>query len=155
MAFDRQTGQLWASDVGQGLFEEIDLIKRGGNYGWSLREGLHPFGDKGVDANADLIEPIWEYHHSLGVSVTGGLVYRGSAIPELKGSYLYGDYVSNRLWALRYDAKKARVVSNRPFQGSGVGLMSFGEDENGEVFVMGATTNGHSIFRLVKSEAAP
>ena len=148
MAFDSKTGDLWAADVGQGLFEEINLIKAGGNYGWSVREGLHPFGDKGVSERPELSDPIWEYHHNLGVSITGGVVYRGSAIPELKGAYLYGDYVSNRMWALRYDPKKSRVVANQPFKGASVGLMSLGEDNLGEVYAMGATPTSRGIFRL-------
>src|SRR5207244_9277169 len=78
MAFDKQTGKLWAGDVGQNLFEEINIIEKGGNYGWSLRESLHPFGKKGVDARKDLIDPIWEYDHEIGKSITGGLVYRSS-----------------------------------------------------------------------------
>ncbi len=81
MAFDRKTGKLWASDVGQNLYEEIDIIVKGGNYGWSLREGLHPFSTAGVGPRPDLIEPIWEYHHDVGKSLTGGLVYRGQAPP--------------------------------------------------------------------------
>lgn len=99
MAFDRATGELWAGEVGQGLYEEIDILKAGGNYGWSVREGLHPFGDRGTDVQPEMTEPIWEYHHSVGVSITGGVVYRGRAVPQLDGAYLYGDYVSNRIWA--------------------------------------------------------
>ena len=111
MSFDRKTGDLWASDVGQNLYEEIDILKAGGNYGWNLREGLHPFGAKGVDVRPDLIDPIWEYHHDVGRSITGGLVYRGKKVPELEGGYLYADYVSNRIWALWYDASKGRVIA--------------------------------------------
>lgn len=151
MAFDRKTGQLWAGDVGQNLYEEVDILRAGGNYGWNQREGLHPFGDKGVGPRADLIDPIWEYHHSVGVSVTGGLVYRGSKIPQLDGAYLYGDYGSSRIWALRYDPKQGRVVANQPIAGPPVGIMSFGEDEQGEAYIMGATANGKGIYRFVKS----
>lgn len=151
MAFDRKTGQLWAGDVGQNLYEEIDLLKVGGNYGWNQREALHPFGDKGCGPRADLIDPIWEYHHSVGLSITGGLVYRGTKIPALNGAYLYGDYVSNRIWALRYDARLGRVVANQPINGPPVGIMSFGEDEDGEAYIMGATANGKGIYRFVKA----
>lgn len=152
MAFDPQTGRLWAGDVGQGLYEEIDLLKAGGNYGWNVREGLHPFSEKGVAQRDDLVDPIWEYHHSVGLSITGGLVYRGSQIPELRGAYLYGDYISNRVWALRYDAQLGRVVANQPIPGPpGIGIMSFGEDAQGEVYVMGASATGKGIFRFVKT----
>ncbi len=98
MAFDSKTGQLWASDVGQNQYEEIDLIVKGGNYGWSRREGLHPYGEKGVGHQSDLIDPIWEYRHEVGKSLTGGNVYRGKRLPELDGSYIYGDYVTGKIW---------------------------------------------------------
>ena len=98
MSFDRKTGQLWAADVGQNLYEEINIIEKGGNYGWNLRESFHPFGPKGVGANKGMIEPIWEYHHDVGKSVTGGHVYRGKALPELEGYYLHADYVSSKIW---------------------------------------------------------
>jgi glucose/arabinose dehydrogenase len=150
MAFDRKTGTLWAGDVGQDLWEEIDLIVRGGNYGWNLREGFHPFGPKGADARADLIEPIWEYHHDVGKSITGGHVYRGKAIPELEGAYLYADYVSGKLWALTYDAEAKRVTANReiPLPRS-IPIMSFGEDEQGESYFTTFAPDGKGVFRLV------
>jgi glucose/arabinose dehydrogenase len=150
MAFDRKTGTLWAGDVGQDLWEEIDLIVRGGNYGWNLREGFHPFGPKGADARADLIEPIWEYHHDVGKSITGGHVYRGKAIPELEGAYLYADYVSGKLWALTYDAEEKRVTANReiPLPRS-IPIMSFGEDEQGESYFTTFAPDGKGVFRLV------
>jgi len=149
MAFDRKTGELWAGEVGQNLFEEIDIIKSGGNYGWNLRESYHPFGAEGVGARPDLIEPIWEYHHDIGKSITGGVVYRGQKIPELDGLYLYADYISTRLWALKYDAKLGRVTANHTIVGPKFGVMSFGEDEAGEVYIMGTETPGRAIQRLV------
>src|SRR5207249_10939778 len=84
-----KSGVLWAADVGQNLWEEIDLLTAGGNYGWSRREGLHPFGPKGTGPRKEFIEPIWEYHHDVGKSITGGCVYRGKRLPELDGYYLY------------------------------------------------------------------
>ena len=101
MSFDKKTGKLWAADVGQNLYEEINIIRKGGNYGWNRREGLHPFGAKGVGPNKDMIEPIWEYSHDIGKSITGGTVYRGKALPELDGYYLHADYVSSKIWAAR------------------------------------------------------
>jgi glucose/arabinose dehydrogenase len=155
MAFDRKTGWLWAGDVGQNLYEEIDLIVKGGNYGWSIREGLHPFGENGVGPRSDLIEPIWEYYHDVGKSITGGLVYRGKRLPELEGHYLYGDYVSSRLWALRFDETKKRVVANRPLVNMKVPIFSFGEDERGEVYVLGPTLSGQGIFRFEATAIKP
>jgi glucose/arabinose dehydrogenase len=153
MAFDRKTGELWAADVGQNLYEEIDLIVKGGNYGWNLREGLHPFGAPGVGPRKDLIDPIWEYHHDVGKSMTGGVVYRGKKLPELDGMYLYGDYVTNKLWALRYDGEKKRVVANRPIRDRGVPIYSFGEDEAGELYFLTQTNSGQSIYQFVRSAA--
>jgi glucose/arabinose dehydrogenase len=152
MAFDRKTGWLWAGDVGQNLFEEIDIIVKGGNYGWSVREGLHPFSNKGIGPREDLIEPIWEYHHDIGKSITGGLVYRGARLPELDGHYLYGDYVSSRIWALKYDAAKRRVVANRPLVSAKLPIFSFGEDERGEAYLLGPTVTGQGIFRFKEKE---
>jgi glucose/arabinose dehydrogenase len=152
MAFDRETGKLWAADVGQDLYEEINLIVKGGNYGWNLRESLHPFGAKGVGPRKDLIDPIWEYHHDVGKSVTGGHVYRGKRLEELKGSYLYGDYVTGKIWALRYSPKAKRVVANRPIKDKAHAIMSFGEDEKGEVYYMIETPTGAGIHWFVRPE---
>jgi glucose/arabinose dehydrogenase len=148
MAFDRKTGWFWAADVGQNLYEEIDLIVKGGNYGWSIREGVHPFGTNGVGPRSDLIEPIWEYHHDAGKSITGGYVYRGGRLPELEGHYLYGDYITGRLWALKYDDAKKRVVANRPLPRTKELIVSFGEDERGEVYLLAPTRSGQGIFRF-------
>jgi glucose/arabinose dehydrogenase len=150
MDFDRATGRLWAADVGQNLYEEINLIERGGNYGWNLREGWHPFGAKGCGPRADLIDPIWEYHHDVGKSITGGLVYRGKRFPELVGMYLYADYVSGRIWALRYDDQARRVVANRPLKDRGLPILSFGADEDGEVYLLTVSADGRGIFELAR-----
>jgi len=150
-SFDRETGECWAGDVGQDFWEEINIITRGGNYGWNLREANHKFGDKGVGPRDDLIEPILEYHHDVGKSITGGNVYRGKRLPQLTGHYLYADYVSGIVWALKYNHDKKQVVANHeiPYaaaldtdgipQGDEkdadrIPVMTFGEDEQGEVY---------------------
>lgn len=148
MSFDRKTGQLWAGDVGQDLWEEIDLIEKGGNYGWNPREALHPFGSKGVEPNKDMIDPIWEYHHDVGKSITGGNVYRGSRVKALEGLYLYADYVTGHVWGLRYDEKKKRVTANHLLRKGGFAIMSFGEDDKGEVYALKGSFDGKSIFRF-------
>ncbi len=153
MAFDKKTGKLWASDVGQNLYEEIDIIEKGGNYGWSIREGLHPFSVNGVGPRKDLIEPIWEYHHNVGKSLTGGLVYRGKNLPMLDGMYLYGDYISTKIWGLKYDDAKKRVNANRPIADPNVPILSFGEDEQGEAYLLTTTITNRGIFRFVAAEA--
>jgi quinoprotein glucose dehydrogenase len=147
MAFDRKTGTLWAADNGEDLWEEIDLITRGGNYGWNLREGRHKFALHGSEARPDLIEPIWEYHHRVGLSIIGGCVYRGPRLPQLDGAYLYGDYVTGALWALRYDPQQGQVTENRSIQSSGLPVITFGEDEDGEVYVT-TLLGGGIIYRF-------
>lgn len=150
LSFDRLTGLAWAGDVGQNKWEEIDIIQGGGDYGWNLREGQHPFEDhRGpqpgiVEATGELIEPIWEYPHAVGKSITGGHVYRGQKLPELNGGYLYADYVTGQVWALWYDAERQAVTANRTIRPSGSPVLTFGEDDAGEVFF----TSEREIFTL-------
>jgi glucose/arabinose dehydrogenase len=137
MAFDPPTGLLWAADVGQDIWEEIDIIEKGGNYGWNLREGMHDFEPSGAPPAVemtDLIEPLWEYHHDVGKSITGGNVYRGPSMAELEGAYLYADFVSGRIWALWYDQETQRVTANRAIRETGPAVMTFGEDDDGETY---------------------
>jgi glucose/arabinose dehydrogenase len=135
MAFDEKTGALWAGDVGQNLWEEINIIRKGGNYGWNVREAKHWFRPDGADQDRpEMIDPIWEYHHDVGKSITGGSVYRGSRVPELVGKYVYADYVSGLLWALDYDADNGAVIGNYMLHGDKLPVMSFGEDESGEIY---------------------
>jgi quinoprotein glucose dehydrogenase len=113
LSFDEQ-GTLWCADVGQDLWEEIDFIQNGGNYGWSFREGKHKFVVRTDDPppGTTFVEPIFEYDHTQGLSITGGFVYRGSKLPQLKGAYLYGDWAWGRIWALKYDKEAKKVLSN-------------------------------------------
>jgi glucose/arabinose dehydrogenase len=150
MAFDSATGRLWASDAGQNLFEEIDLIERGGNYGWNRREALHPFGAKGTGPSEDYAEPIWEYPHTLGKSITGGSVYRGKKLPELEGHYIYGDYITGFIRALKYDEAKKRVVADRPIKDRSLPILSFGTDETGEIYLLTTTLTGEGLYRFEK-----
>jgi glucose/arabinose dehydrogenase len=150
IAFDRKTGKLWGGDVGQNLYEEIDHLVAGGNYGWSRREALHPFGPTGVGPGPAFIDPIWEYSHDVGKSITGGAVYHGSRLPELDGLYLYADYVTNKLWALKYDETAKRVVANHPIPDKGVPVMSFGEDETGDVYFMTYSGQNRGIWRFAR-----
>ncbi|MFM7041050.1 MAG: family 16 glycoside hydrolase [Planctomycetaceae bacterium] len=149
MAFDRATGLLWAADVGQGMYEEIDIIVKGGNYGWNLREGRHAFGQRGVGARPDLIDPIFEYDHAVGASITGGLVYRGRRVPALAGRYLYADYVSGKLFALAFDPASGEVTGNHAIPGQKMPVLSWGDDEEGEAYFMIVSSDGQGIFRLV------
>ncbi len=104
MSFDDK-GRLWLADVGQDLWEEINWIEKGGNYGWSYREGARqfPLRTDVPPEGAKLIDPIFEYHHGEGLSITGGITYKGKALPDLAGTYVYGDFVLGKIWALRVD----------------------------------------------------
>lgn len=112
MHFDDK-GRLWLADVGQDLWEEINWIVKGGNYGWSYREGSRPFNlrQDQPPAEAKLIDPIHEYNHGEGLSITGGIIYKGKALPELTGAYIYGDFVLGKIWALKAN-DDGKVESN-------------------------------------------
>jgi len=157
MAFDRQSGRFWVADVGQSLWEEINLVEAGGNYGWSVREGRHPFYQQPDEDVSGLIDPIWEYPHTdqWGKSITGGLVYRGRDVPSLWGYYLHADYVTGKVWALKYNEPRGEVTENRELVWPpALPVVTFGEDEQGEVY-MSTTTSGGMIFRFVEGEASP
>ncbi len=149
MAFDKVSGNLWAADVGQNLWEEINIVKKGGNYGWALREGAHPFGNVESKSTQNLIDPIYEYDHQVGKSITGGLVYRGKKIPELEGHYLYADYISGKVYALNYDHKTNKVLGNYSIPSPMFPIITFGEDEEGEVYFAVVTANGKGIYKLL------
>jgi len=152
MSSDPKTGVIWVSDVGQDLWEEIDIVKAGGNYGWSSREATHAFGNIDASNPDELVEPIWEYDHQIGKSITGGHVYRSSRLPELQGAYLYADYVTGRVWALQYDIAAGKVVKNSSIASSGIPVVAFGQDDQGEVYYMIGSVQGQSIFRFERSE---
>lgn len=106
MSFDRKTGELWCADVGQNTWEEVDRIVRGGNYGWPITEGLHDFPagtTRSADEKKGMLDPVAEYNHREGVSVTGGYVYRGNALPPLQGAFVYGDFAFMSTWAVHED----------------------------------------------------
>lgn len=153
VAFDRKTGSFWLADVGQDLWEEVNIIRKGGNYGWSAREGSFGFGNAKGSTEVTGIDPVWEYDHRIGKSITGGHVYRGTAHPELAGHYLYGDYVTGKLWALHYDEKAGKVVRNVAIPWTGLPVLSIGEDSHGEAFITTPSRNGKGIYRLVGARA--
>jgi glucose/arabinose dehydrogenase len=152
IAFDQATGKLWAADVGQDQWEEVNVVTKGGNYGWSLREGTRPFGNR-PEPSADLVDPVWEYDHQIGKSITGGFVYRGRAIPELRGAYLYGDFVSGRLWALTLDEATGKAT-NLAIPWSGLPIFGFGTDADGEAYVLTSSPTGQGVFRLAPATKA-
>ena len=150
ISFDRRTGDLWCGDVGQNRIEEVDRLVRGGNYGWNAFEAGEEFQlrrDKGTLPEG-AIAPIAAYPHSEGLSITGGHVYRGSRIPALQGWFVYGDFMTLRMWACREDRDggKHEVVTleRAPMQPS-----SFAEEPDGELLMTGFNGRKGSIFRLV------
>ncbi len=145
-SFDAGSGRLWAADVGQNRVEEIDIIRRGGNYGWRIMEGDICTPGISDDCRPDGLEPpLHTYRHPAGFSVTGGHVYRGSAIPGLCGTYIFGDYVTRRLWGLRYDGR--RVRTHRELAKGRFAVSSFGVDAANELHI--ADHAGGTIWRVV------
>lgn len=155
-SFDRQTGDLWVADVGQDMWEEIDLVTNGGNYGWSVRESAHPF--KPGPADAHYSEPVMEYthrpdlqseglfpDHSIGLCVTGGYVYRGAKYPALQGVYVYGDYSLGTIWGFRYDHTAHKVTVEGTLLQQPKNIFSFAEDADGELYVL---TESGQIFTI-------
>jgi glucose/arabinose dehydrogenase len=145
-SFDRESGLLFCGDVGQNAREEIDVILKGGNYGWRVMEGT--ICTPGVDPTCDgsgYAPPIIDYGRDQGISVTGGYVYRGAAHPELRGVYLYGDYGSGKVWGLRYF--NGQVIAHRELLDTNLRISSFGEDDQGEVLVV---DHAGTIYRVGK-----
>jgi glucose/arabinose dehydrogenase len=145
-SFDRQTGMLWLADVGQYKWEEVDIVVAGGNYGWRIMEGAHCYNPE-QDCNPDgLTFPIAEYGHENGrCSITGGYVYRGAAIPALRGTYLFGDYCSGEVFALSANVNRKASSVPKVLMQTTLRISSFGEDEAGEIYVV---DHKGGIYRL-------
>jgi glucose/arabinose dehydrogenase len=145
-SFDRQNGDVYIADVGQNAWEEVNFLpagsSAGANFGWVFREGMHPYEGNPPDGAA-LIDPVAEYNHGQGCSVTGGYVYRGEALPAWKGIYLYGDFCSGIIWGLARNPDGGWM--NQVLFESGLNISSFGEDVAGELYL--TDLNG-GIYRL-------
>ena len=141
-SFDRCTGRLFLADVGQDTWEEVDLIQKGGNYGWNIMEGPVCYVSGCTQIG---LPPIVYYNHTLGdCSITGGYVYRGTASPALTGWYLFGDFCTGRLWGLRETSPNNWTMTQAAQ--TGLGISSFGEDQNGEVYIV--DYNGGAMYRV-------
>ncbi len=143
--FDRATGDLYIADVGQNQWEEVNFQPAdsagGENYGWNVYEASHPYS--GASAPADMILPIAEYSHGEGVSISGGYVYRGSAVPDLVGAYLYGDFGTGVMWSAWRNPSmewESGIFMDTPYS-----ISSFGEDEAGELYLV---DYGGTIYRF-------
>jgi glucose/arabinose dehydrogenase len=157
--FDRATGTLWAGDVGQNEYEMVHILQNGGNYGWSIKEGFHPFEPRRrlkAEPSSPIVPPLVEYPHNPtrerpddGKSITGGYVYRGKALPELVGVYVYGDFDTGRIWGLRERDGKA-VASGELIdrkRDKKLNIAAFGEDAEGELYIL--AFDGQ-IYRLAR-----
>jgi uncharacterized repeat protein (TIGR03806 family) len=143
--FDSATNKLWCADVGQDAREEIDIIEKGKNYGWAFREGFIATA-KPAPAGVVATDPIWDYDHTLGKSIIGGVVYHGNTLVELGGAYIYADYVSGNLWALQGAPGSYNAVK----LGAEAGISAFGIDpRNGDVLISNVT--GNTVKRLVRA----
>jgi glucose/arabinose dehydrogenase len=149
-SFDKLTGDMYIGDVGQDLWEEIDYLPSGFksmpvNFGWSRREGTHPYKDAAGADTSGLTGPVFDYGRNLGCSVIGGFVYRGTNLPEFQGVYLFGDYCSGNIMGLIHKSGntwESKVLFNSPYK-----ISSFEEDQNGEIYLV--DLNG-GIYRLEK-----
>ena len=143
-SFDRDTGELWAGDVGQNQWEEIDIIERGGNYGWNTLEGSHCFNPR-EDCDRDgKIPPVLEYSlDGTPCSVIGGYVYRGSAILWLQGAYIYGDFCSGKIFGLRLN--RGQVTEHQELADTNLSIMSFAEDNEGELYLLSQREGIHRL----------
>lgn len=158
-SFDRVDGTLWAGDVGQNLWEIVHIIKNGGNYGWSLKEGFHNFRlRQATDSASKVSPPIVEYPHSPGQrptpqrkddgkSITGGYVYRGKALPDLVGAYVYGDFDTGRIWGVRL--KDGKAAGNAELidvkANPKLNIAAFGEDPAGELYILAFDGRIHTL----------
>ncbi|MCA9305432.1 MAG: PQQ-dependent sugar dehydrogenase [Phycisphaerales bacterium] len=160
-SFDRETGDLWMGDVGQGAREEVNFQPAsstgGENYGWRCREGFGASSLSGCSttgcAGGVFDDPILDYTHASGrCSITGGYVYRGCAMPDMQGNYFYADYCSSTIWSVTYDGSTLGPIVDRtselvPDIGSIASITSFGEDAFGEIYI--CDQNGGEIFKIV------
>ena len=151
-SFDRETGDLWIGDVGAGTWEEVDFqaaSSRGGeNYGWPRMEG--PDCGSGACDPADYVLPVAAYRHGEGdCAVVGGYVYRGSAFPELRGTYLFADYCSGRMWTLAAADASDGTAQARLILETGLTVSSFGEDRDGELYL--TDLSGGAVYQVVRA----
>ena len=152
MSFDRETGHLWAGDVGQYHAEEVDVIRPGEDYGWSVAEGSSCFPQDEPCETAGLTPPVWEYGRSLGCAIIGGYVYRGQAIPSLEGWYVYADYCSKHLRAIHAETAAAGQATESVslFDDGPRFVFSLAEDASGEIYLLtGEDDSEVSIYRVV------
>lgn len=152
-SFDRKTHELWVADVGQDRYEEVAIVGRGENHGWNVYEGFAEFSNQHRDGIRKYVDPVLSYPRSLGVSVTGGFVYRGSKAPQLSGWYIFGDFESRRIWALlQQDKNLVQVVQigRAPSR-----IVSFTEETDGELALIGYDNGIVYRMDMAKTDLTP
>ena len=149
LSYDRESGQLWVGQNGQDLWEQVYLIQKGGNYGWSISEGSHTFAATRQPGPDPISPPTAEHPHSEARSLTGGRVYRGKRLPELVGAYIYGDWSTGRVWGIKHDGTK--VIWHRELVDTPFNITGFGTDHAGELYVIDHRTG---FYRLEPTSEA-
>jgi len=151
MSFDRRSGDLWVGDVGWQLWEMIYRVRPGDNYGWAITEGPQPVMPEITPGPTPIVPPVVAHPHSEAASITGGYVYHGSKLPELRGAYIYGDYQTGRVWGLRHDGTS--MTWHAELAQTPLALVTFGEDVDGELFLIDYERS-NQIYRLVPNPRA-
>lgn len=150
-SFDPKSGLPWVGDVGQDIWEMIEISNKGSNHGWSVREGSHPFHPNAEKGPTPFTNPIVEHHHTECRSITGGYVYQGDKFPELKGAYIYGDYEYGKMWGLRYNQGSKKVTWHKELLDSNVKISSFGVGRDGSFYALDYGTG--EIYELERRPA--
>ena len=150
MSFDRVTGRLWCGDVGWELWEMIHLIERGGNYGWGKMEASQPVRADAPTPPTPIRAPVVAHSHDEAASITGGYVYHGKKFPELAGAYIYGDWVTGKIWALWHDGKQ--VTRHEEIADTHHKIITFGQDADGELLYLDYSQQG-ALYELQRNKA--
>lgn len=145
MSFDKRTGDLWVGDVGWELWEMLDRVERGGNYGWSVMEGRQPTNPEWPRGPTPIVPPTIDHPHSESSSITAGVTYYGSRLPELVGAHVYGDYDTGKIWAARWE--NGAVTWRKELADTSHRIVGFGEDSAGEMYYLHHI--GGTIHQLV------
>ena len=151
MSFDRPTGNLWCGDVGWEQWEQVQLIKSGGNYGWSATEGNNVLFPERQGGPSPITPPIVTHSHAESASITGGFVYHGKQLPELEGAYVYGDYETGKIWALWYE--NGQIKRHEEIASTPVKIVTFGQGEDGDLYFIHWNKQS-TVHRLMRNPAA-
>lgn len=153
IACDKQTGHIWVGQNGQDVWESAMLVQKGANYGWSVMEGSHPFYLERKAGPTPFVKPTVEHHHSEARSLTGGIVYYGKRFPELRGAYLYGDYSTGHIWAVKHDGQK--LVWHKKVAITPLKITAFSTDSKGELLICDHNKAGEGGFYTFEPNPAP